>query len=98
MCIRDSVRAAAIARATDQDFYSTTSNTITSTLAAGASIAAPGTISSIPRTKGKDADYFRNTKLVQVQVFVVPGDVILDLRAKGVDVNNFNEVSKYVKL
>ena len=92
------VRAAAVARGTDVDFYSTGSNTITSTLAAGASIAAPGDVSSIVRTGGKDAAYFTNTKLVQLQVFVVPGEVISTLKAKGVDVNNINEVSKYVKL
>ena len=91
-------RAAAIARTTDPDFYSTTSNTLTSTLSGGATIAAPGTVSSIARTLGKDAAYFTATNLVQLQVFVVPGDVVAALKAKGVDVNNIKEVSKYVKL
>jgi len=47
---------------------------------------------------GQPESYFQNTKLVKLQVFVIPGDVVQELKAKGVDVDNINEVSKHVKL
>ncbi|MGF1922765.1 MAG: hypothetical protein ACQUHE_01200 [Bacteroidia bacterium] len=86
-----------IPRAFETAYYS--GNLVTATNNAGAPITITGNVvNQVVRTGGQEASYFTNTKLVQVQVFVVPGDVVTTLRAKGVNVDSATELSKYVKL
>ncbi|WP_379085830.1 hypothetical protein [Pedobacter sp. UC225_65] len=86
--VLDGVR---VARAFETTYYSAPQLTSNKTITAG-------NIDVINITGGKDASYFTNTKLVQVQVFVIPGDVITALKAKGVDTNNPNAISANIKL
>lgn len=58
---------------------------------------ANGSIGIIARTGGQPASYFANTKLVQVQVFVITGDIIKSAKAKGVDVNNADALVNFSK-
>jgi len=96
--------ASYITRTTWLNYYSTSPSivnpTLTATNNAGGNLTIQaGDFINIPSFKGGQPEsYFTNTKLVKVQVFVIPGDVVSNLKAKGVDVNNLNEVSKHVKL
>lgn len=85
-------RATPVARAFEDDFYSGAQ--LTSTPAGR--LDAAGDADLVEMTGGKPASYFTGTKLVQVQVLVIPGDVIKTAKAKGVDVNNAAELSKYI--
>lgn len=87
------VRSAPITRTFETTFYSVPQLTSNATIT-----GAAGNIDMIIRTNGKDATYFTNTKLVQVQVFVIPGDVVTALKAKGVDTNNPNAIGANIKL
>ncbi|WP_165500356.1 hypothetical protein [Pedobacter psychroterrae] len=87
-------RAPAVARGFEDDFYSGAQ--LTSTPAG--QLDANGDAQLVLRTGGRPASYFSGTKLVQVQVFVIPGDVIKTAKAKGVDVNNAAELGKYISL
>ncbi len=60
--------------------------------------AGANTVTFPDRKDGKEASYFTGTKLVQIQVLALPGEVVNALRAKGVNVDDLNEVSKFVKL
>ena len=86
-------RATPVARGFETAFYSAPQLT-----AVGATLSGTGTVDIVNRTGGQPASYFAGTKLVQVQVFVIPGDVIKTAKAKGVDVNNMSELSKYISL
>jgi len=76
-------RAAAVPRGFQDDFYTAPQLT-----AVGATLSPSGSVNIVNRTGGQPASYFQNTKLVQVSVFVIPGDVIKAAKAKGIDVNN----------
>lgn len=91
------------------DYYSSANNSLTFTNAAGNALstvvaatpyrqAGTDNIVFTDNRGGQPASYFTNTKLVQVQVLVLPGDVVSALKAKGVNVDNLDEVSKFVKL
>jgi hypothetical protein len=76
----------------EDDFYSGAQ--LTSTPAG--QLDANGDAQLVLRNGGRPASYFAGTKLVQVQVFVIPGDVVKTAKAKGVDVNNLDALSKYI--
>lgn len=91
------------------DYYSSGNNSLTFTNAAGNALstvvaatpyrqAGTDNIVYTDNRGGQPASYFTNTKLVQVQILALPGDVVRELQAKGVNVDNVDEVSKFVKL
>ncbi|MES2417409.1 MAG: hypothetical protein V4541_04430 [Bacteroidota bacterium] len=61
-------------------------------------IPAGQTIDITERKGGLTAAQLGNTKLVQIQVFVIPGKDISALKAKGVNTDNLNEIAKNIKL
>ena len=87
-----------VARGFETTYYSSPGLTQSNNAGTVSPIGAGGTVNQSVRTGGQEAAYFTATKLVQLQVFVVPGDVVRALRAKGVNVDDVNELSKYVKL
>ncbi|RZK50769.1 MAG: hypothetical protein EOO99_00960 [Pedobacter sp.] len=111
--VADPVTAAVfVPRAFALDYYSATIGSPSLTFTNNAGTALTTTFSAtnpyqtggtnvvnfVDRKDGKDAAYFSNTKLVQIQVLALPGDVVTELKAKGVNVDDINEVSKFVKL
>jgi hypothetical protein len=85
-------RATPVARTFEDDFYSGAQLTS----APAGRLDAAGDAQLVLRSGGQPASYFSGTKLVQVQVFVIPGDVVKTAKAKGVDVNNLDAMSKYI--
>jgi hypothetical protein len=103
LTVTNGVRAAETARATNLTFYSVpqlsvTGNVWSSSPAVPLTLSGAGDLSLVQHVNGKDAAYFTNTKLVQVQVFVVPGDVVKALKAKGVNTDNMSEIAKNIEL
>jgi hypothetical protein len=90
-----------IPRVFETTYYSTPALTATKNDGSSQPITGAAPNQTIPqqiRNGGQPASYFTSTKLVQFEVLVLPGAFIQTLKAKGVNVDNVNEVSKYVKL
>jgi len=82
-------------------YYSTLpiNPTLIVTDAAGTTIPTPlDQVTLRQHNGGVSADKIKETKLVQVQIFVVPGDVIKPAKEAGVNVNSVAELSKYISL
>jgi len=67
----------------------TSNNTIT---------GAGGNINLVRRANGMNETQLGGVNLVRLQIFVIPGDVVQTLKAKGVDVNNLEAIQQNVKL
>ena len=89
-----------VARNFATNYYSASTGTLTATDVNGQPIAigAGDQINVVGNRLGQPATYFTGTNLVKLQVFVIPGQTVATLKAKGVDVDNVNEISKYIKL
>lgn len=94
--------ASYIARNFALNYYSAqvTPATLTASNNAGTTIAVnPGDFLNVIGNKGGvDAAAIGNYKLVRLQVFVIPGDIITSLKAKGVDTDNLSAIQANVKL
>ena len=86
-------------RANYANYYSFASGTLSATNPAGAPLANVGETIPVSGNKGGvSAATIGAHKLVTLQVFVIPGDVIKSLKAKGVDTDNPNAISANIKL
>lgn len=88
-----------IPRAFATEYYSAP-GALTAVGPTGAALAIPvgQTIDITERKGGLTAAQLGGTKLVQIQVFVIPGKDIKGLQAKGVNTDNLDEIAKNIKL
>jgi hypothetical protein len=83
-----------VIRTFETDYYTTPYLTANRPITGGNA----SNIDIIKRTNGKPASYFEATRLIQVQVFVIPGSVIQSAKAKGIDVNNLDALQSSLSL
>lgn len=57
--------------------------------------AANGNIAMIQHIGGQEASYFQGKQIIQLQVFVVPGDIVAQAEAAGLNVNNPEALSNF---
>lgn len=87
-------------RATYTNYYSAATGTLTASNNAGTAIViGGGDLINVNGNKGGvAASVIGAHKLVQLDVLVLPSKFVQELKAKGVNVDDINQVSKYVKL
>jgi hypothetical protein len=86
------------ARTFADTYYSTPSLTASVNGAAVTPVGAAGTVNILQYANGQPAAYFEGKPLVQVQLFVVPGDIVKAAQAAGINVNNPEALAKFADL
>jgi hypothetical protein len=72
-------------------------NELTATINGSAYTINPAT-NEVPRldiSGGQLPTYFEGKPLLQVQVYVIPGEIVKSAKAKGIDVNNLNALQQF---
>ncbi len=87
------------------DTYYKAPNNLTATIPTSTAVGAPstaytplgtsGTVPVIMYADGQPASYFTGKAVVQLQVFVIPGDIVRAAQAKGINVNDSEALAAF---
>ena len=86
------------ARSFADTYYSTPSLTASVNSSAVTPVGVAGTVNILQYANGQPASYFEGKPLVQLQLFVVPGDIVKAATAAGINVNNAEALAKFADL
>src|SRR5690606_7131669 len=85
--------------------YYTAPNNLTATIPASTAVNATinpytpagtsGTVPVVMYADGQPASYFTGKAVVQLQVFVIPGDIVRAAQAKGINVNDSEALAAF---